>query len=169
MELFSTCWAITFLWSYQSTVLITFKLNNCSEYFRAMIRIWIMFTCLQPWLPNPTSLGRKRFLHCKIRRNLFQKISGHIKEVILAPIKWTLSVLQDSSFLSLFVQLTKHYLHNNLVHVIYPLPITYFWICVLTNGRLVAILSLPFLKQSTSQIFHEVHKLTDNPSHGEWV
>ena len=26
---------------------ISFKLNNFSEYFRAMIRIWIMFTCLQ--------------------------------------------------------------------------------------------------------------------------
>ena len=26
---------------------ISFKLNNFSEYFSAMIRIWIMFTCLQ--------------------------------------------------------------------------------------------------------------------------
>ena len=26
---------------------ISFKLNNFSEYFREMIRIWIMFTCLQ--------------------------------------------------------------------------------------------------------------------------
>ena len=26
---------------------ITFKLNNFAEYFRAMIRIWIMFTCLK--------------------------------------------------------------------------------------------------------------------------
>ena len=26
---------------------ISFKLNNFSEYFRAVIRIWIMFTCLQ--------------------------------------------------------------------------------------------------------------------------
>ena len=26
---------------------ISFKLNNFSDYFRAMIRIWIMFTCLQ--------------------------------------------------------------------------------------------------------------------------
>ena len=31
---------------------ITFKPKNCSEYFRVMIRIWIMLTCLQPWLYN---------------------------------------------------------------------------------------------------------------------
>ena len=42
---------------------ITFKPKNCSEYFRAMIRIWVMFTYLKAWLynnmPNMDHLGEK--------------------------------------------------------------------------------------------------------------
>ena len=37
---------------------ISFKLNNFSEYFRAMIRIWIMFTCLQRRHHNKAPLIR---------------------------------------------------------------------------------------------------------------
>ena len=37
---------------------ISFKLNNSSEYFRAMIRIWIMFTCLKRRHYNKAPLVR---------------------------------------------------------------------------------------------------------------
>ena len=50
-QLFPTYQPITFLWS-KSIYSITFKPKNCSEYFRAMIRIWVMFTYLKPWLYN---------------------------------------------------------------------------------------------------------------------
>ena len=50
----------TLLNSYLPLVLliysISFKLNNFSEYFRTMIRIWIMFTCLQCWPYNKAPL-----------------------------------------------------------------------------------------------------------------
>ena len=101
MELSSTSWAITPLWSSQSTASLLNQIivQNTSEC--SMIRIWIMLTCLRSWLYNkaPLAWGEFFFFHCEIRTNLSKKISGHIKEVILAPIKWTISVLWQFIFL----------------------------------------------------------------------
>ena len=72
----------------------------------------------------PLAWGKKIFLHREIGKNLTPKISGYFKEII--PCSNETNTCFDSSCLSLFVQLFKHYPHNNLTQIKYPSTITYF-------------------------------------------
>lgn len=78
---------------------ISFKLNHFSEYFRAMIRIWIMFTCFKQRHYNKVPLlWINMYAHWgKHSTNLYQLLRNYIVIFDEYPVENTHSILRAQS------------------------------------------------------------------------
>ena len=82
-----------------STYSISFKLNNFSEYFRAMIRIWIMFTCLKRHHYNKAPLVRLNMCSHwgKHSTQLYKLLRSYISIFDKYPVENTHSILRTQT------------------------------------------------------------------------